>query len=400
MARRDDERLQYGGSAYDQQYFTDDQLKQAADIRAAAQNGQTDWGSAHNFVEGIRNQYGYSGGNDGSKYLANPQFNYSPAPTYKSKYQDKIDSIVNQINGLNYDTWKQGDQYRALQDSYTRSGNKAMENTLAQISARTGGLASSYAGTAAQQSYNDFMAQLEDAAMGMYERDRAGLYDQANLYRGLEGDLYGRYADQLNQWNTDRSFTYNMGRDAIGDQRYNQEYADSRADIEYQRKKAQEDGDWEKAQYLAGVLASKGNYARYKELGLTDEEIASMKAYDDQQLALAMAGRSSGGGGGSAKAAKPVLTLAQVNEAIKNGNTSPNVLSAYEYYYGEAYDQMNDIASMDTDDFVNAHTDRYVTVNDGKKNMPMTWDTAIQFVQEGKIAIQNEKDGKKKLIYK
>ena len=41
----------------------------------------------------------------------------------------------------------------------------------------------------------------------------------------------------------------------------------------------------------------------------------------------------------AAASAKPVLTAAQVNEAIKNGNLAPNVLSAYEYYYGVPYEQ-------------------------------------------------------------
>ena len=39
------------------------------------------------------------------------------------------------------------------------------------------------------------------------------------------------------------------------------------------------------------------------------------------------------------KAAKPTLTVAQVNAAIKAGHLTDAVLAAYEYYYGEAYRQ-------------------------------------------------------------
>ena len=36
-----------------------------------------------------------------------------------------------------------------------------------------------------------------------------------------------------------------------------------------------------------------------------------------------------------------MLTVAQVNDAIENGNLSPNVLDAYRYYYGESYSAGN-----------------------------------------------------------
>ena len=39
------------------------------------------------------------------------------------------------------------------------------------------------------------------------------------------------------------------------------------------------------------------------------------------------------------RAAKPTLTVAQVNAAIKAGVLTDAVLAAYEYYYGEAYKQ-------------------------------------------------------------
>ena len=41
----------------------------------------------------------------------------------------------------------------------------------------------------------------------------------------------------------------------------------------------------------------------------------------------------------AAQAAKPTLTVAQVNAAIKAGVLTDAVLAAYEYYYGEAYRQ-------------------------------------------------------------
>ena len=42
-------------------------------------------------------------------------------------------------------------------------------------------------------------------------------------------------------------------------------------------------------------------------------------------------------GGGNVTPEKPVLTWAQVKAEIEAGNTSPNVLSAYQYYMGQGY---------------------------------------------------------------
>lgn len=64
------ERAALGGSIYDLQSFTDEQLAAANDIREAAKEGKTTWSEAHDFVESIRNEYGYSGGKHGSEYIS------------------------------------------------------------------------------------------------------------------------------------------------------------------------------------------------------------------------------------------------------------------------------------------------------------------------------------------
>ena len=58
----------FGGSTYDQAHFTTAELQAAASLRDQATAGTISWSEAHAGVESIRNSYGYSGGNDGSKY--------------------------------------------------------------------------------------------------------------------------------------------------------------------------------------------------------------------------------------------------------------------------------------------------------------------------------------------
>ena len=169
------DRGSYGGSVYDQEHFSDDELRSAAEVRAAAAAGKTTWADAHDYVERIRGNYGYSGDSDGSRYIplemggggrgnGGGGFSYEAAPTYTSRYQNQIDDLTRQIlnrEAFSYDPEKDP-TYQQYKDSYTRNGERAMQDTLGQVSARTGGLASSYAGSAAQQTYDNYMGALAD----------------------------------------------------------------------------------------------------------------------------------------------------------------------------------------------------------------------------------------------
>lgn len=69
ISSSDEDRSQYGGSSYDQTYMTTAELKAAAAMRDAAEAGETTWAAAHEFVENLRSNYGYSGSSDGSAYI-------------------------------------------------------------------------------------------------------------------------------------------------------------------------------------------------------------------------------------------------------------------------------------------------------------------------------------------
>lgn len=322
-------RESYGGSVYDQQYFSDSELASAAEIRAAAEAGKTSWDDAHSYVESLRAKYGYSGDTDGSKYIPISQdiggasgggFSYGSAPQYVSRYQDKIDELTAQILGraaFSYDP-ETDPTYQQYKDAYTRDGQRAMQDTLGQVSARTGGLASSYAGNAAQQTYDNYMAALEDKipelrqlAYSMYQDE--GDTQRANLemLMALDQGDYAKYADLLSQWNTDRSFDYGVYRDNISDSRYDQEwnYQVGRDQIADQR--YEDETEWERSQYAseteynralakAQTLAAGGDFSGYKALGYTDQEIAGLKsAYNKAQASARSGGSKSGGSSAS-----------------------------------------------------------------------------------------------------
>lgn len=110
-----------------------------------------------------------------------------------SGYKQTLDALV----GRSFETWKHGDSYRQLQDSYTDAGQKAMQDTLAQLSARTGGLASTYAGQAGQQVFSDYLKDMEAAAYDRYRDENAELYDLLGAQRAAEETEYSRLLDRI-----------------------------------------------------------------------------------------------------------------------------------------------------------------------------------------------------------
>ena len=165
----------------------------------------------------------------------------SSAPEWQgSQWDDLLNQVANELASMNYEDWTKGDQYKALAERYGNEGRMSMQNVLGQIASRTGGLASSYATTAAQQQYNQFMSELEAAAMEMYGVERSDLLDKANMYRQLGQDDYDKYLDDLGQWNTDRNFQYGAYRDSVADSQWQQQFdynanRDSIADQQWQQ---------------------------------------------------------------------------------------------------------------------------------------------------------------------
>ena len=128
----------------------------------------------------------------------------SLAPYDNSQLTGIAQTYMNQRNAMgpfqyNYAT---DPVYQAYAAQYQRDGRRAMEDTLAQVAARTGGLASSYAGAAAQQQYDRYMTdlnnvipQLEQIAYGRYRNARSDLDSDYKTQLALEEVLYNRDRD-------------------------------------------------------------------------------------------------------------------------------------------------------------------------------------------------------------
>lgn len=193
-------------------------MKKAA-IKNNAVNGALA-GAMGGAVGGALN-YGNSGGNSGGGYTrVEMPVDVGALPTFNSSYLDQLNALARQLTSMNYEDWTKGSQYQSLADRYGNNGRMSMQDVLGKVAARTGGLASSYATTAAQQQYNQYMAQLEEVARQMYSQERGDIMDTANLYRNLANDEYGRYRDSLADYNDRLAAAQRAARSAYSGSRY------------------------------------------------------------------------------------------------------------------------------------------------------------------------------------
>ena len=258
---------------------------------------------------------GHTGTWSGSADKPRQEFSYESAPSYTSKYQDQIDELLNGIlnrDKFSYDATKDP-LYAQYQDQYQREGQRAMKDTLGEVAANTGGLASSWATTAASQAgdyyaskVSDKVPELYQMAYQMYLDDIDNQVRDLGLVENMDNTQYGRYRDTMSDWRSDRDFAYGqyrddvgddryqnewnyqVGRDQISDNRYNQQYGDNRGDVEYERLQRQ-----------AETLAAYGDFSGYKALGYSDDQIRQMEQTYQQQLMTSISGGGSGGGSGS-----------------------------------------------------------------------------------------------------
>lgn len=257
--------------------------------------------------------------------LVNNGFNTSDAgrPSFDYTYDPEMRALIDQILNSNLADWKQGDQYAALKDQYAANGEMGMNDLLGQVSSRTGGLASSYAASVANQEYNDWMSKLEQAAQEMYQQDRSDKLNNLGVLNDAYNREYGEYGDKLNQWNTDRAFDYQRQQDALANEWQQKEWDYNMSQDEYNRLAQQADN-----------LAAYGDFSGYKALGYTDSQINKMRqAYQITQAAKAKSGSSGSSGSrrssGSKKSGDSGMKLSVAKDNAKQGIFTQEVLDAF-----------------------------------------------------------------------
>lgn len=131
---------------------------------------------------------------------------------YQSRYAEQIESLYNRIMNrpaFSYDM-NRDPLYRQYQDQYTRLGRRAMQDTVGQAAALTGGYGNSWAGTAGYQAYEAYLQaladrtpELEQRAQSRYQAEENTLRNNADLLLNLDNREYGWYRDAMNDWQFD-----------------------------------------------------------------------------------------------------------------------------------------------------------------------------------------------------
>lgn len=137
---------------------------------------------------------------------------------YQSQYYGQLQGIMNKILGresFSYDM--AGDPiYQQYRQQYIQGGRQAMEDTMGRSAALTGGYGSSYATTAGQQAYNEYLKGLNDKGLELYQLARDAydaegdrLNTQYALLNDAYQDEYGKWQDEYERWLTERDYAQN-----------------------------------------------------------------------------------------------------------------------------------------------------------------------------------------------
>lgn len=251
-----------------------------------------------NYINNLRaNQF------DLDSILAKIEGAIGPAPSYSSDWDDTKNLLAQAALDMKYEDWANSDQYKALADRYGQQGKLSMQDLLGQVASRTGGLASSYAATVADQQYNDYMAQLEEVARQMYAGERSDAIQNAQMAYDFADSDYQRYLDQLAQYNGDRSYAYQVLSDALAQSNYNREWQNTLEQQEYNRGQASRN---EAQQRIENYIAAGGSTANLdpaliESSGYSAAELAALEQYYTAQNTPKATGGSGGGGGGGSK---------------------------------------------------------------------------------------------------
>lgn len=137
---------------------------------------------------------------------------------FSSPYELQMNELMDSILGrekfsydLNTDV-----MYQQAKDQYTALGKLAMQDTMGQAAALTGGYGSSYASTAGNQAYQQYLQGLNDnipeyyqMALDRYNAEGDELFNQYALASDRYNDEYAQYRDEMNDWYNDYSNAYN-----------------------------------------------------------------------------------------------------------------------------------------------------------------------------------------------
>lgn len=222
---------------------------------------------------------------------------------YQSQWQAQLDDTINKIlnrEEFSYDL--NGDAlYQQYKDKYIQQGKLAMQDTMGQAAAMTGGYGNSYAQSVGQQAYaaqldnlNDIVPELQQMAYDRYNQEGQELLNQYAILGERENADYGRYQDELSAYLAERDYLSNR-YDAERDYDYSK-YADERnfAYDKYSNDKSYAYEDYRNA--IADKQWEKSYALNERQVALDEQKYA-----DSKTVYETVGGNSGGNSGGTGK---------------------------------------------------------------------------------------------------
>lgn len=112
---------------------------------------------------------------------------------FDGNYAGQLQGLLNQIlNRPNFEYDLNADMlYQQYRDQYQRAGQQAMADTMGQAATMTGGYGNSYAASAGNQAYQQYLTQLNNIVPELYDR-------AYNRYNQEQSDLMNQYSLLMN----------------------------------------------------------------------------------------------------------------------------------------------------------------------------------------------------------
>lgn len=246
------------------------------------------------------------------------QYQQNKPGEYVSGYQQKIDGLLDQIlnrEGFSYD-FSTDPMYHSYRDQYVHQGRLAMQDSMAEAAAMTGGYGSSYAAAAGSQAYQGYLNQLNERIPELYQAaldryDKEGNWMKTELesltdaekqaqkayqeevdryYKGLDHYTkvadslykqdYGAYQDMLDSLTDMRD--YYAGQEQQAFQRKQSELAHELAVKKFEESIRQ----WQAEQAAAAARQAEATRRWEAEQALAREKWKAQMAYNRESLAL------------------------------------------------------------------------------------------------------------------
>lgn len=286
---------------------------------------------------------------------------------YQSTWQGQINDIIDRIlnrEKFSYDVNSDA-LYQQYKEQYSQLGKLAMQDTMGQAAAMTGGYGNSYASSAGNQAYQNYLSQLNEVvpelyamARDQYNQEGDELYNNYSLLADQENQDYSRYQDEYNKWLTerdylanrydsersydyskyaderdfaygtysdDKSYAYNEYRNAIADEQWQKEH-----DLDI------EQWEWQKDQYAKESEGSTYSYSGKTSSGKSYNN-GSLSNAQVKELQAALGVEADGYYGPATKEAAGGVSAAEAYSKYVGGSTSSetgsqksNITSAIE----------------------------------------------------------------------